>query len=1174
MKRVLVVFVSVLFTISLFALTPQKLYFQAVIRDGSNNIVVSHNVGMQISILQGAVDGTVVYLEAQTPTTDLNGIVSIEIGGSTEFNAINWSTGSYFIKMETDPTGGTDYTLSSTSQLISVPYALHSHTADSLTTEISETDPVFFVSPAFSITTSKINNWDSAFSWGNHADLYSLQGHTHPYLSLIGGEMANTNIVTNLNADLLDGQHGSFYAPSKGSANYISNQDSTAQTANLRINGNGTFGGIINVNGVQAIYVPDQSIYDESLIIGNGGRFLDPTAPNSLWPNSSSVNNAKQNTFIGIDAGRDNSSGNQNTFIGSLAGRENTIGDQNTFVGMNAGIRNITGYHSTYIGAWAGQQNTTGSGNAFLGTDAGNQNVSGSNNCFLGDVSGFNNITGNDNSFFGTTSGSNSVGCGNSFFGRAAGFNNTTGNYNTYIGYFSGYNPSQKVDAVNSTAIGNGAYTTADNQIVLGNSKVSETLMNGNLRLTTPNDENKISFYSSGSGVNERARIATMNDNSSYSTGELAFYTKNKAGVLTEQMRINKDGNIGFGYNTGINDKLYVNGTVNALSYKLNGNSIFLSPLTTGYAGKTGQILIGNGATSAPTWSNLAAAGIAPATGSSNYIQNQLTNAQAANLWINGDIKARQLTMSDGYGLNAGNFQVGGISAKRFYIYNLIKSVDNFNIFPTSGNSIFRYNLGVGYNSEATDVVNNKLAVNGNIYANGIMDATGYKISGILTFLSPLRTGFSGTTGQILIGNGATSAPTWSDLATAGIAPATGSSSYIQNQLANAQTANLWINGDIKARQLTITDGYGLNAGNFQVGGISAKRFYIYNLTKSVDNFNIFPTSGNSIFRYNLGVGYNSEATDVVNNKLAVNGNIFANGIITATGGKSTDWNTAYSWGNHAGLYRLISYVPSWSDISSNPFSITSSVNNQLLKYNSTTAKWENWTPNFITSFTETDPTFTAWDKTSGIKITVSQINDFQTSVTNNAAVIANTAKNSYPASDATKLSGIEAGAQKNVNADWNATNGDAQILNKPIITVGNNHGDMQYWNGTAWVLVSAGQPGQFLQFTASGIPQWTTVLPILTTATVSSITANSVISGGNIISSGGGTIIERGVCWSTSPDPTLSDSKTSDGTGTGAFTSLLTGLTVGTTYYMRAYATNSSYTAYGSEVHFSTSVN
>ena len=98
-----------------------------------------------------------------------------------------------------------------------------------------------------------------------------------------------------------------------------------------------------------------------------------------------------------------------------------------------------------------------------------------------------------------------------------------------------------------------------------------------------------------------------------------------------------------------------------------------------------------------------------------------------------------------------------------------------------------------------------------------------------------------------------------------------------------------------------------------------------------------------------------------------------------------------------------------------------------------------------------------------------------------------------------------------------------------------------------------------------------TTALPTITTAALSAITSTTATSGGNIASDGGAAITSRGVCWSTATVPTTSNSKTTDGTGTGTFTSSITGLTPGTTYYVRAYATNSSDTGYGAEKSFIT---
>ena len=109
--------------------------YQAVIRNASNVLVANANVGMRISILQTTATGTVVYSERQTPTTNANGLATLEIGGGTvlsgNFTTINWANGPYFIKTETDPTGGTSYTISGTSQLLSVPFALYAASSGS-----------------------------------------------------------------------------------------------------------------------------------------------------------------------------------------------------------------------------------------------------------------------------------------------------------------------------------------------------------------------------------------------------------------------------------------------------------------------------------------------------------------------------------------------------------------------------------------------------------------------------------------------------------------------------------------------------------------------------------------------------------------------------------------------------------------------------------------------------------------------------------------------------------------------------------------------------------------------------------------------------------------------------------------------------------------------------------
>ena len=108
---------------------------------------------------------------------------------------------------------------------------------------------------------------------------------------------------------------------------------------------------------------------------------------------------------------------------------------------------------------------------------------------------------------------------------------------------------------------------------------------------------------------------------------------------------------------------------------------------------------------------------------------------------------------------------------------------------------------------------------------------------------------------------------------------------------------------------------------------------------------------------------------------------------------------------------------------------------------------------------------------------------------------------------------------------------------------------------------------------TYGGVENFTTdaVTPTVTTTAISDITTTSAAGGGNVTSDGGASVTARGICWNTTGTPTLSDDYTSDGTGTGSFSSSLSGLTPGTTYYVRAYATNSAGTAFGGEENFST---
>ncbi|MCF8358778.1 MAG: hypothetical protein K9H26_08480 [Prolixibacteraceae bacterium] len=129
LSRILLSIAFVYLSVVSSAQSPEKVSYQSVIRDASGELVRSQTVGIRISILHGTADGTAVYVETHTPETNVNGLATIEVGNGTPatgtFSSIDWGDGPYFLKVETDPEGGTSYSIAGTSEIMSVPYALH-----------------------------------------------------------------------------------------------------------------------------------------------------------------------------------------------------------------------------------------------------------------------------------------------------------------------------------------------------------------------------------------------------------------------------------------------------------------------------------------------------------------------------------------------------------------------------------------------------------------------------------------------------------------------------------------------------------------------------------------------------------------------------------------------------------------------------------------------------------------------------------------------------------------------------------------------------------------------------------------------------------------------------------------------------------------------------------------
>jgi len=336
MKRSINLLVFLLMGMGLYAQVPQKMSYQAVVRNSSGQLVINQAVGMKTSILEGSPTGTVVYQEIYNPNpeTNGNGLVTIEIGGGLPltgpFSSISWSGGSYYLKIETDPSGGTNYTITGTSQLLSVPYALSA----------VENDPVFGASPAKGITSASINNWSSAYSWGNHAGLYRPVSYVPSW-----GEI--TSKPTSV------GGYGIT--------------DAVTITGDQTISGIKTFNSDLLIN---------------TLTLGKGKNGI---ATNTAFGYQAlySVTTGGGNTAAGYKALYSNMTGTNNTAYGYEALNLNT-GFGNTATGVYALAKNSTGEYNTAVGFIALYNNTTGKWNTALGHEALYLNSTGSNNTAIG----------------------------------------------------------------------------------------------------------------------------------------------------------------------------------------------------------------------------------------------------------------------------------------------------------------------------------------------------------------------------------------------------------------------------------------------------------------------------------------------------------------------------------------------------------------------------------------------------------------------------------------------------------------------------------------------------------------------------------------------------------------------------------------------------------------------
>ena len=436
------------------AQAPEKMSYQAVIRDANGAILKNQNVGIQFSVLQTSISGTSVYQEDHKLTTNTNGLVSIYIGTGTvssgDFSAIDWSKGPYFLQSEIDPAGGTNYVISSTTELVSVPYAVYANKAefaDSLIGGVNETDPLFDASVAKGVTAVDTAYWNS-----------KLDGYTET------DPLFDASVAKGVTA--IDTAYWNSKLDGSTTQNFVD------LTSTQTVAGDKRFSSDLKVNGVTV------------------GRGAGAVATNTANGNRALYSNTtgNRNTANGNAALYSNTTGDNNTANGFRALFLNTTGDENTANGNRALYSNTTGDYNTANGYRALYSNTTGGANTANGVDALKSNTTGNENTANGYRALESNTTGNENTANGnralysnTTGGANTAngnlalffnttGAANTANGIAALQSNTTGDYNTALGYKANVGSG---NLTNATAIGNGAIVSASNSVRIGNRTVS-----------------------------------------------------------------------------------------------------------------------------------------------------------------------------------------------------------------------------------------------------------------------------------------------------------------------------------------------------------------------------------------------------------------------------------------------------------------------------------------------------------------------------------------------------------------------------------------------------------------------------------------------------------------------------------------------------------------------------
>ena len=427
------------------AQSPDKMSYQAVLRDANGVILKNQNVSIQFSVLQTSISGTSVYQEDHKLTTNSNGLVSVHIGTGTissgDFSTIDWSKGPYFLQSEIDPTGGSNYTISSTTEFMSVPYAMYASKA-------GFTDSLIGDSNFVDLTTNQTVDGEKIFN----NDL-TVNGIT------VGTASGSDSTSTAIGFEALRYNTG-FSNTAIGAETLWNNTTGGSNTAigTFALNSNTTGGGNIGI-GLSSLL--NNKTGNNNIGIGSYALYSNTLGSLNTAIGYAALSNSTigwNNTANGYGALYNNNEGYNNTANGYEALANNNDGWNNTANGYRA-------LYSAQLDSFSGWNNSANGYRALYSNAIGSYNTANGSNALFSNTSGDYNTANGLNALY-----SNTIGGYNTANGLSALYSNTIGSFNTGIGYGANVTLS---NISNATAIGSGARVSASNRVRIGNTSVT-----------------------------------------------------------------------------------------------------------------------------------------------------------------------------------------------------------------------------------------------------------------------------------------------------------------------------------------------------------------------------------------------------------------------------------------------------------------------------------------------------------------------------------------------------------------------------------------------------------------------------------------------------------------------------------------------------------------------------